>query len=359
TTGVAYTASYHAPVGRYAGDVGTLSAEQPKRTRALTATQGVYTYKSGMPKSVWRDSNYYVDVVFTTVPPDSISGATGTTAPKPSTTTALPRPTTTAPRPTTIASPTQAAPSVKGWPDASTTGVAQCPALEKVRTGGQVMLTSDGQTYENKEFLEPTVINVRAQNVTIRCVKFNGTGWYGIDNTDRPSSVTVDRVEINCQDKGQVVGMLLRDATVSRANVHNCDHMINAGGDNLTIRDSYCHALTDKPVVHADCIQSMGGNTNLRIEHNSLWSRDTSDILLGDEYGLAKNVVIHDNRLMSEGDPPPAYLLYLGGTNTVVTDNRFTRRYTYGHCTDIAKPGAQTVWSGNVWDDDGSPVRSC
>lgn len=220
-------------------------------------------------------------------------------------------------------------------------------------------LSQDGQTYENKEFLDPTVITVHAKNVSIRCVKFNGTGWYGVDNTDRSTStgIIVDRVDINCLDKGQVVGMLLHNATVSRANVSHCDHMINAGGDNLIIKDSYCHALTDLPVVHADCIQSMGGNTNLRIEHNSLWSRDTSDILLGQEYGEAKNVVINNNRLMSEGSPAPAYLLYLTGTNTVVTNNRFTRRYTYGHCTH--NNSYSYTWSGNVWDDTGSTIPSC
>ena len=247
------------------------------------------------------------------------------------------------------------------WPDASNTGTVNCPPLEKVNNSGDTVILQDNTVFENKELLNPGAIVIRgAHNVTIRCVKLNGTGWFGIDNTDRPSptgtytDVIVDQVDISCQDKGQVIGMLLKAATITRANVHNCDHMLNVGGDNVIIQDSYCHDLTDLPVVHADCIQSTGGVSNIRIEHNALWSRDTSDILLGQEYGDATNVVINNNRLMSMGSPPPAYLLYLSGTNTVVTNNRFTRRFNYGHCTlNTSNP---VTWTNNVWDDDGTPI---
>lgn len=224
------------------------------------------------------------------------------------------------------------------------------------------MLRDDGMIYENKEVHE-AVIRVLAHNVTIRCVKIIGIGYFGIDNTERPSppdtatDVVVDRVEIDCQDKGYVVGMLLRGATITRANVHHCDHMLNAGGDNVIIKDSFCHDLSkvSGKDIHADCIQSLGGNTNLTIAHNSLWSWDTSDILLGQEYGEARNVVIDGNRLMSDPDqePAPAYLLYISGTNTKVTNNRFTRRFTYGPCT-LNTAAAHVTWSGNVWDDDGT-----
>lgn len=372
--GATYVVSYSSE-GSYADDQNYFAAGATRSSGPLRATAGVYSYDSSYPVNQWRSSNYFVDVVFApsgaTAPPSTTS-TSATTAPtatqtttSPTTSTSSTRPatssttTTTAPSPTTTSSPPSPTPSTgpAAWPDASNTGVVGCPTLKQVRSGGQVQINADGQTYENVEFTDPTVITVHAQNVTVRCVKFNGTGWFGIDNTDRPSSIVVDRVDINCQDKGQVIGMLLQNAVITRANVHGCDHMLNIGGNNVTIRDSYCHALTDLPVVHADCIQSLGGNTNLLIEHNSLWSRDTSDILLGQEGGEARNVVINNNRLMSEGSPPPAYLLYLTGTNTVVTNNRFTHRFTYGHCTH--NNSYAYTWSGNVWDDTGQPIPSC
>lgn len=254
------------------------------------------------------------------------------------------------------------------WPDATNTGVAGCPALEPINTeddGWQINLNQDGMVFENKEIMNETVIRIRANNVTVRCVKMHGIGWYGIDNTEIPSvtGTVVDRVDVSCKDKGFVVGLLLHDATVSRANVHNCDHMINSGGNNLIVQDSYCHSLTkiDGQDIHADCIQNMGGNTGNIYRHNSLWGWDTSDIIMGQEYGEASNVLIQRNRFMSDLNrtPPPVYLLYLSGINTTVRDNFFTRRYTYGHCTDITVDGNTYTWTNNRWWDDNTIIPGC
>ncbi len=90
TANTTYVASYHAPVGRYAGDVNyfTTSAfvNPPLRTLAngTDGPNGVYKYgASGFPTDTFSATNYYVDVVFNTViPPDttppSVSGTTPT-----------------------------------------------------------------------------------------------------------------------------------------------------------------------------------------------------------------------------------------------------------------------------------------
>ena len=251
------------------------------------------------------------------------------------------------------------------WPDATNTGVAGCPALQQVSTvsdGYQVNLNQDGMVYENKEIMNETVLRVRANNVTIRCVKMHGIGWYGIDNTEI-STVTgtvVDKVEVDCQDKGFVVGLLLHDVIVTRVNVHHCDHMMNSGGDNVSISDSYCHDLTDLPGVHADCFQNLSGNTNVQILHNSFWGWDTSDVLLGQEYGEASNIVVDGNRFLSDPNKtPPAYLLYNSGTNTIVRNNFFTTRYTYGHCTDNKAPGSTLTWTNNRWWENNAVISGC
>lgn len=318
------TVAVHMPRGHHAL---SRSYRWPRRAGALNGLRGVKSVGSALrrPTAGKASNNYFVDMTFKT---------------------------------------TTAATQQSAWPDASNTGVVGCPALEKVDNGDEIQLNRDGAVFENKELMNPAIIRVLAHDVTIRCVKMNGTGYFGIDNEGLPDSpapgaddTTIDRVEIDCQNQGQVIGILAQSATVTRANVYNCDHFLNAGGDNLVIRDNYCHDLTDLPVVHADCIQTLGGNDNMLIEHNALWSRDTSDILLGQEFGDASNVVINNNRLMSVGNPPPAYLLYLSGTNTVVTNNRFTKRFTYGACT--LNTDNPVVWSGNVWDETGKPLRSC
>jgi hypothetical protein len=96
--GKQYVASYVAPQGRYAGDNYALSPTRPAVNGALTATQGVYTYGAGMPTQTWRDSNYYVDVVYS-----GTATATPTPSPtvSPSPTTAPTTPPPTTPPPTT------------------------------------------------------------------------------------------------------------------------------------------------------------------------------------------------------------------------------------------------------------------
>ena len=88
--GQTYVASYTAPRGRYAGDHYALSPARPAVNGALTATPGVYTYGSGMPSQTWRDSNYYVDVVYSpirtsTTPPPTTTPTGSAPAPTPST----------------------------------------------------------------------------------------------------------------------------------------------------------------------------------------------------------------------------------------------------------------------------------
>jgi hypothetical protein len=70
SAGTTYVASYHAPVGRYAIDVGYFSAGVDSSSlRALSNSEsggnGVYRYgASGFPNQTWDSANYWVDVVF-------------------------------------------------------------------------------------------------------------------------------------------------------------------------------------------------------------------------------------------------------------------------------------------------------
>ncbi len=67
--GTVYTASYVAPHGRYASDEWALGTGRTVSQHALTALGSVYSYGQNLPTAQWRDSNYYVDVLFTTGQP--------------------------------------------------------------------------------------------------------------------------------------------------------------------------------------------------------------------------------------------------------------------------------------------------
>ncbi len=66
TAGTSYVASYYAPVGRYAATTGFFAAGTVNPPLSTPATAGVYAYGSGggFPSSTYQNSNYWVDVLF-------------------------------------------------------------------------------------------------------------------------------------------------------------------------------------------------------------------------------------------------------------------------------------------------------
>ena len=64
SAGREYVVSYLAPNGRYADDTDVFANGAIVQSYALTAYRGVYSYGGGFPTQTWRNSSYYVDVVF-------------------------------------------------------------------------------------------------------------------------------------------------------------------------------------------------------------------------------------------------------------------------------------------------------
>ncbi|MFC7533548.1 N,N-dimethylformamidase beta subunit family domain-containing protein [Actinoplanes sp. GCM10030250] len=82
TPGATYVASYYAPNGRYAGDVGYFAANGVDSgplhalRDGVDGANGVYRFGTGFPTVSWESANYWVDVVFATG-----AGTPDTTAP--------------------------------------------------------------------------------------------------------------------------------------------------------------------------------------------------------------------------------------------------------------------------------------
>jgi Domain of unknown function (DUF4082) len=69
-----YVAAYYTPNGRYAGDKFGLTGSRSAGpltipASAAAAGNGVYTYSEGFPDQAFENSNYYVDVAFTSAAP--------------------------------------------------------------------------------------------------------------------------------------------------------------------------------------------------------------------------------------------------------------------------------------------------
>lgn len=272
-----------------------------------------------------------------------------------------------------------------GFPDATNTGVAGCPAL--TTHNGDITASTNGQVIQNMVINGD--IDVEADNVTIKCVKLNKQGNasnftpFAI-NASNATGTIISHVELNGNDvygpNAEVQGS---DYTAEYVDVHNAEDGWHVGG-NTRITDSYCHDMlyadgADGP-THSDCIQAFGYGganysnpvSNITISHNTIkpWEghayigqcpssgcqHANSAIFLKTDFGKIDNVFIDDN-LMYNG----TYTIYsvTGNcdacgppTNVRITNNRFGFR-SYEYALSDVDTGA--TWApSNVWDDTGT-----
>ncbi len=66
TAGTTYVASYYAPNGHYSADLDYYANQYVNTPLQSVGSGGVYTYSNGFPNSNYRETNYYIDVVFDT-----------------------------------------------------------------------------------------------------------------------------------------------------------------------------------------------------------------------------------------------------------------------------------------------------
>ncbi len=78
TAGTTYVASYYAPKGHYSADVDYFTTPFVNTPLQSVGSGGVYSYSNGFPSSNFRETNYYVDVVFDTAAdtPPTVSAMT-------------------------------------------------------------------------------------------------------------------------------------------------------------------------------------------------------------------------------------------------------------------------------------------
>jgi hypothetical protein len=121
SAGRTYVASYLAPHGQYAADVGGLGNRVSSGALRVDVSGGVYRYGGGYPNRVYANSNYYVDVLFR---PSGSPSTPATSAPTPTRTT-TPTPSMT---PTPSATPTTE-PTKPAEPPTSTVGSLDLPRI--------------------------------------------------------------------------------------------------------------------------------------------------------------------------------------------------------------------------------------
>jgi hypothetical protein len=267
-------------------------------------------------------------------------------------------------------SPPETAPAFR-FPDGSTTGV---PAGVELTSSGSISVRDDGAVLENLSIVDG-LIEVRANDVTIRNVRItNDTEFvqWGIIQETGYQGLVVEDSEIfgNSASPHQFASGISNHGgaiTIRRVEIHTItDGIVTSAG---LIEDSYLHSPRLFPDDHTDMVQANGGpqgDLQLVIRNNTIINTEdqTGAVSLFDNFRRVRDVLVEGNLLAGGG-----YTLYGGGltsegsnpANIVVRNNVFSRRVWpesgfWGPSAYFDEDAPGNLWSGNVWEDDGSPV---
>jgi hypothetical protein len=341
--GKRYVASYTSPHGRYSGDTGSLSPSKPKVSRALTARRGVYTHGESVPNRTWRDSNYFVDVIFSTLHRGQPTGTgSAATAPAPGATT---------PAPTT---PVPAATPSGTKPGPASTGVPAGTALTPV--SGGLRITTANTVVNALDVSGPVVVD--ASNVTIRNSKIHGdtSDWFGVNVVS--GSVTIEDSEI----WGFHNGISFDNWKATRVNVHGMTDDGVKLGSNVTLSDSWIHDMTPEAGAHADGGQIQSGVSNVVVRHNVIDMASAGDaanaalFLAPDQGPSTPGPVTIDGNWLDGGN---FTLFCVDGNNgqyfiknISIVSNRFGSNHNFGP----SRVNVPITQRGNVLDQTGATL---
>jgi hypothetical protein len=322
----------------------------------------------------------------TTAPPSTTAPPT---TPPPTTPSPTPTPSPSA-SPTPSPTPTQTSdPPVKGFPDATNTGVQGGIMLQAGKCPGTI--TTPGVDIEGMTFSNCT-IRIQASNVTLRNDQLINTQVVVWDDTDKDSNgnrpneisgVVLDHLMVDGQGKRTgndnsndvaVGGGLGGGFTLSYSNITGWDTgvAINAAPANVYVHDNYIHGLggTGSP-VHKTALSANSGGGNARIIHNSLFcetSGCSAAMSLYGDFGPISGWDVENNYFSTEG----SYCSYEGtlsgkkyptASDITWTGNIYDRGTEYGNklCGQYGPStgwgnGNGNSWSNNTWADTGTAI---
>lgn len=212
---------------------------------------------------------------------------------------------------------------------------------------GSKTITVDNTVLEDYEM--SGTIHIKANNVTIRNCKISG-GIYSINCTYGYTGLLIEDCElINVSSAGVYGG----NFTMRRTQIHESDGDAVKPTTNCLIEQCWFYNLGRGAGAHADGVQSRHGGTNMTFRYNNFDMpitapspyKSNAAFMLEPDGGPLTNVLIEYN-WMNGGN----YTIYSSG-DTTIRNNWFGRDYRYG-----IRNGPYTEWSGNVWEDDGTPA---
>ncbi|WP_166793312.1 DUF4082 domain-containing protein [Cryobacterium lactosi] len=378
TKGESYVVSYHAPKGRYAATQ-NYTGTSLSPDLAITAEAGVFRYGSQarFPTKTYKNSMYWVDVVFTPTGAATPTPPVVTPTPTPPVVTPTPTPPVVTPTPTptppvvtpTPTPPVVTPPAAGGFPSAANTGVPAGTALTDYT--GPCRITAPGTVIDAKR-VNCGTLSIAATGVSITRSVING-GVYNDDSGTGSFSITDSQVDV-----GNKAGTGIGDVrfTATRVHVTGGNRSVNCFRD-CTLANSYVHGqFRDSTGTYHESGVRMGSGSVIRGNTIACDAPDVapdagcSAALTGyGDFAVVQNNIIDGNKFVggsggyctyggsTQGKP------YSSGTRDIRFTNNVWERGSSGKCGfygpitsfDTNAPG--NVWSNNKWDD-GTAVQA-
>jgi hypothetical protein len=249
-------------------------------------------------------------------------------------------------------------------PDATNTGVPAGTTLTVVN--GNRTITQDGTTLDATDLHGFLVI--KASNVKVtRSIIRGGTATQNGDGISVQSGtgILIEDTEVAIANPSAFIdGIAGSNFTVRRANIHGGVDGMKLGS-NSTVECSYIHDMAyfaSDPnqgggPTHNDAIQILSG-TGIHIVGNQLVSvtDQNAAIQVTQDFGAVGNLLIEQN--WADGGGCTFNISHKGAatlTGVTIRNNRFGRNSFYG-CPILKSTQTTATLSGNVYDNDGTPV---
>ena len=266
-SGTSYVVSYRVPTGgRYATTQNFTGGSRSSLVTVSPRNSGVYTYSASgsHPKSQWRSSQYWADVVFSTAGRGSAGRPVKPTpppAPTP-TPTVTPAPTTPIPPPAPPATP------MSGFPTRDSAGLPS-GWQPTTQVSGDYYVRQDGAVVEDLRITNGAVI-VEAANVTLRRIDYVGsTVLNGLGSSCYPNLLIEDSdftLNGSTGDKDNPV-IQFGGYTARNIMVDGVPEGLRVGGSDIncgpvSVLDSFIRVKSPDSCTdwHGDGIQGYGGN---------------------------------------------------------------------------------------------------
>jgi hypothetical protein len=255
-------------------------------------------------------------------------------------------------------------------PVAGNTGVVAGSVLTQYN--GDMVVTTAGAVIQNLDIRGN--VNVKASNVTIRNCIIRGaavaptSGSYALimQYSNNVTKLVVEDCTLVAQSPNPwTSGIQGTNMTIRRCDISNTvDGIDSMGVGNVLVDCCYIHdgsyftpstTHTDNQ-THDDGIQITNG-TNVVFTNNNITNFFMSCFMVGQDQGPIVGLRIVNNWLDGGTATINLAAKSYGTLKAVVTGNRFGRSRTNSY--QILTTGAvdKTTITGNVWDDNGQPVR--